>query len=105
GLLASEGAETIKRFLTSAADLSESAALRALADLGEGTFSASDALDDGTPISVRATVGASRMTLDFTGSGDVHRGNFNATPAIVRSAVLYVLRLLIGQDLPLNEGM
>ena len=30
---------------------------------------------------------------------------FNATPAVVRSAVLYVLRLLVSEPLPLNEGL
>jgi 5-oxoprolinase (ATP-hydrolysing) len=44
----------------------------------------------------------------------VHPGNLNATPAVVRSAVLYVLRLLVeahgdpasaGSPLPLNEGL
>ena len=32
-------------------------------------------------------------------------GNLNAPPAVVRSAVLYVLRLLIAEPLPLNEGL
>ena len=32
-------------------------------------------------------------------------GNLNATPAIVRSAVLYVMRLLVRESLPLNEGL
>jgi 5-oxoprolinase (ATP-hydrolysing) len=35
----------------------------------------------------------------------VHPGNLNATPAIVRSVVLYVLRLLVREPLPLNEGL
>ncbi|MCG8454775.1 MAG: hydantoinase B/oxoprolinase family protein, partial [Holophagales bacterium] len=46
-----------------------------------------------------------RARFDFTGSGGVHSGNLNATPAIVRSAVLYVLRVLVGEDLPLDEGL
>ncbi len=33
------------------------------------------------------------------------RGNLNATPAIVRSAVIYVLRLLVRDPIPLNEGL
>jgi 5-oxoprolinase (ATP-hydrolysing) len=35
----------------------------------------------------------------------VHPGNLNATPAIVQSVVLYVLRLLVRDPLPLNEGL
>ena len=44
-------------------------------------------------------------TTPITGSAGVHGGNLNATPAIVRSALIYVLRLLLRQPLPLNEGL
>jgi 5-oxoprolinase (ATP-hydrolysing) len=43
--------------------------------------------------------------IDFAGTGGVHPGNLNATPAVVRSVVLYVLRLLVDEPLPLNEGL
>ncbi|WP_148074030.1 hydantoinase B/oxoprolinase family protein [Bythopirellula goksoeyrii] len=43
-------------------------------------------------------------SIDFTGSGPVVEGNLNANPAIVSAAVLYVLHLLVNEDLPLNEG-
>ena len=43
-------------------------------------------------------------TFDFTGTGGVVEGNLNANPAIVNAAVLYVLRLLVDEDIPLNEG-
>jgi 5-oxoprolinase (ATP-hydrolysing) len=46
-----------------------------------------------------------RLILDFAGTSGVHPGNLNATPAIVHSAVMYVLRTLISDDLPLNEGL
>ena len=65
---------------------------------------ASDALDDGSPICVRLSF-AEKLQVDFRGSAGVHPGNLNATPAIVRSAVLYALRLWVGIDLPLNEGL
>jgi 5-oxoprolinase (ATP-hydrolysing) len=42
--------------------------------------------------------------FDFTGTGGVVDGNLNANPAIVNAAVLYVLRLLVNEDIPLNEG-
>jgi 5-oxoprolinase (ATP-hydrolysing) len=61
--------------------------------------------DDGTPLKLRVTAEGGRMRLDFTGSGGVHPRNLNATPAIVRSAVLFALRLWLGEDVPLNEGL
>lgn len=65
-------------------------------------------LDDGSVIrvAIRRQGGANpRLAVDFTGTSPVHRGNLNATRAVVQSAVLYVLRLLLQRDLPLNEGL
>jgi 5-oxoprolinase (ATP-hydrolysing) len=72
-----------------------------------------DHLDDGTPIHVAITLPAPRSplraspaaTIDFTGTGPVSPGNLNANRAIVTAAVMYVLRLLIGEDIPLNQGV
>ncbi|SDL29165.1 5-oxoprolinase (ATP-hydrolysing) [Catalinimonas alkaloidigena] len=70
-----------------------------------GTYQAEESLDDGTPLRVHLDVSHEHLSMDFTGSGGVHPGNLNATPAIVRSVILYVLRLLCPEDVPLNEGM
>ena len=68
-------------------------------------------LDDGTLICVRIDRTPNGLRIDFTGSGSVHSGNLNAPIAVVRSAVLYALRVLAGMDealdehrAPLNEG-
>lgn len=77
----------------------------ALARLPARTYRAAERLDDGSPIAVRIDVAGDAALVDFTGSAGVHPGNLNAPPAVVRSAVLYVLRLLIDEPLPLNEGI
>ena len=43
--------------------------------------------------------------LDFTGTSPVLPNNLNANQAIVTAAVLYVLRLLIDEPIPLNQGV
>ncbi|HRI79026.1 MAG TPA: hydantoinase B/oxoprolinase family protein, partial [Cyclobacteriaceae bacterium] len=43
--------------------------------------------------------------IDFSGSSGIHPGNLNATPAIVQSVVLYVLRIWVNHPLPMNEGL
>jgi len=63
-----------------------------------------DQLDDGTPLCVRMERQGDRLRVDFTGTGPVHPGNFNANPSIVTAAVLYVLRCLVDVPLPLCEG-
>jgi 5-oxoprolinase (ATP-hydrolysing) len=76
-----------------------------LQGLPEGSYDASEYLDDGTPIQLQIRLSPERVKISFAGSGDVHPANLNATLAIVNSAVLYVLRLLIRQNIPLNEGL
>lgn len=77
----------------------------ALGHLADAAAMACEELDDGTPLRAAVRREDGVTVIDFTGSGGVHPGNFNATPAIVRSVVLYVLRLLVSEELPLNEGM
>jgi 5-oxoprolinase (ATP-hydrolysing) len=75
---------------------------RALEEFEEA--SAEDQMDDGSVIRVKISKDE-KLVVDFSGSADVHSGNLNATPAIVRSAVLYALRLWVRTDVPLNEGL
>ena len=62
-------------------------------------------LDDGHCIRVSLRKREGRAEVDFTGTDGIHPGNLNATPAIVRSAVLYALRLFVDRPMPLNEGL
>ncbi len=77
----------------------------ALAARPDGRLAARERLDDGTPLAVEIEIAGGRARIDFTGSGPVHPGNLNAPPAVARSAVLYALRLLVDEPLPLNEGL
>jgi 5-oxoprolinase (ATP-hydrolysing) len=77
----------------------------ALAKLPAGRREFTDHLDDGTPICVAITIQGESATIDFTGTGPVSAGNLNANQAIVTAAIMYVLRLLIGEDIPLNQGV
>src|SRR5690606_33732302 len=67
--------------------------------------SATELLDDGSTLKVRIYREDDRLVMDFEGTSVTHPGNLNATPAIVHSAVMYVLRTLISDELPLNEGL
>lgn len=70
---------------------------------GRRTFT--DRLDDGSPIVVAIDLKGDSATFDFTGTGPVLAGNLNANRAIVTAAVLYVLRCLLDEDVPLNQGV
>jgi len=79
--------------------------LEALAPFTGQTLRATERLDDGSPICVTIHIGSDRVSVDFTGSSPTHVRNFNAPAGVVRSAVMYTLRLLINEQLPLNEGV
>jgi 5-oxoprolinase (ATP-hydrolysing) len=99
------GRETVQRYMEALADRARDRLEAALTRLPAGRHTALERLDDGSPIAVSIEVEGRRAKVDFTGSAGVHPGNLNAPPAVVRSAVLYVLRLLIAEPLPLNEGL
>jgi 5-oxoprolinase (ATP-hydrolysing) len=80
-------------------------AVRALIDrLSDGTFRCP--MDNGAEIVVSVTIDrkARSAVIDFTGSSAQLPDNFNAPLPVVRAAVLYVVRTLIDDSVPMNEG-
>lgn len=66
---------------------------------------ARDYLDNGSMMQVAITIDKTGFgTFDFTGTSCEMLSNMNAPPAITFSALIYTLRLLIGSDIPLNQG-
>jgi 5-oxoprolinase (ATP-hydrolysing) len=45
-----------------------------------------------------------RMRIDFTGTGPEHAENLNAPRAVTVAAVMYFLRILAAESIPLNSG-
>jgi 5-oxoprolinase (ATP-hydrolysing) len=107
-LAAAGGRETVAFYMEALKRRAESRLRAALARLPRRRLEAEERLDDGSRIAVRIDLGAAAADgalLDFAGSAGVHPGNLNAPPAVLRSAVLYVMRLLVAEPLPLNEGL
>ena len=103
-LLSLVGVERFASDLDSLRDRCASSIRRLCQRLDGMNRSVTERLDDGTPIVVRVRSKSGRLSIDFTGSGAEHAGNLNAPLAVVRAAVLYVLRVVAGEDIPLNEG-
>jgi 5-oxoprolinase (ATP-hydrolysing) len=76
-----------------------------LGRMPDGRYEAQEELDDKSILKVLIEIIKDTCSIDFTGSSGVHPGNMNATYAIVNSVVIYVLRLLLNEPLPLNEGI
>jgi 5-oxoprolinase (ATP-hydrolysing) len=68
--------------------------------------SAIDYMDDGSPIklSIEIDPASGSAVFDFTGTGSQVYANHNAPPAVTYSAVIYALRSLVAQTIPLNQG-
>jgi 5-oxoprolinase (ATP-hydrolysing) len=113
GLARQHGREVVAGAMEALKARAEERLRQALGRLPEARYEALERLDDGSPIAVRIEIASNgggsgngpAAVVDFAGSAGVHPGNLNAPPAVVRSAVLYVLRLLIAEPLPLNEGI
>ncbi|KAL9614803.1 MAG: hypothetical protein Q9167_000713 [Letrouitia subvulpina] len=65
-----------------------------------------DHMDDGSPIELKITIDGEKgeAVFDFDGTGPEVYGNINAPEAVTYSAIIYCLRCLISEDIPLNQG-
>jgi N-methylhydantoinase B len=83
----------------------------ALAKIPAGTYRAEDFLDDdghsNEPVSIRVAIkiAKGRATIDFAGTSPQRPGCVNAVFAITYSAVFYVFRCLLGENVPACSGL
>jgi 5-oxoprolinase (ATP-hydrolysing) len=63
-------------------------------------------MDQGTTVKVRIKVDKKKReaTVDFTGTSPQQPTNFNAPEPVTRAAVLYVFRVMVDDDIPMNAG-
>ncbi|GIV78492.1 MAG: 5-oxoprolinase [Litorilinea sp.] len=83
----------------------------AIARWPDGTYRFEDVLElvEGeqvtlVPIRVAATIHQDEITFDFTGTAAMVHGSLNAVIAITQSACYYVVRCLVGEEVPMNAG-
>ena len=98
------GPDILLAYMKHIQDNAEESVRKVLEKLGGGEFTYR--MDDGHQIAVSIKVDRANRKgiIDFTGSSPQHPGNFNAPTAVVKAAVLYVFRCLVGENIPLNEG-
>jgi len=98
------GPEVVAAYMSHVLANAEESVRRLLGRLDDGEFDYE--MDNGAHVRVKITVDkASRSaTFDFTGTSDQLSDNFNAPFSIVRAASLYVVRTLIDDAIPMNDG-
>ena len=103
-LIEAEGLDVVQAYMGHVQNNAEASVRRVIGALQDGE--AEMALDGGARIKVAIRVDHDARTaeVDFTGTSAQLANNFNAPAAVARAAVLYVLRCLVDDAIPLNEG-
>ncbi len=98
------GRDVVQAYMGHVQDNAEELVRRAVASLRDGRFVYP--MDDGTEVAVSISIDARTRsaTLDFSGTSAQQPTNVNAPSAVCKAAVLYVFRLLVDADIPLNAG-
>lgn len=104
-LAVTEGSDIVRHYMSKIKTQATQRASEMIVSLPEISHKSEEFLDDDTRLCANIQKQNNKLTIDFSGTANVHPGNLNATPAIVESVVIYVLRCLIGQSIPLNEGL
>ncbi len=98
--------EAYMKFIQSNAEQTVRGMLKEFAGKHGTKISALDHMDDGSPIKLAIEIdpNTGSAVFDFTGTGPQVYANHNAPPAVTYSAVIYSLRSLVAQTIPLNQG-
>jgi 5-oxoprolinase (ATP-hydrolysing) len=98
------GRDVVLAYMHHVRDNAAESVRRVLDRLDDGAFRCES--DDGSVIAVSVKVDrkARRARIDFTGTSPQQPTNFNAPSSITRAAVLYVVRTLVDDEIPMNEG-
>ncbi|MFG1425403.1 hydantoinase B/oxoprolinase family protein [Roseixanthobacter glucoisosaccharinicivorans] len=103
-MIAIFGLDVVTAYMGHVQDNAEESVRRVLDRLNDCEYSYE--MDQGTVIKVKITVdkAARRATVDFTGSSPQQETNFNAPAPVTRAAVLYVFRVMVEDEIPMNAG-
>jgi N-methylhydantoinase B len=109
-VVARSGLATVETHIEALLAYAERITRATIAAIPHGTYEFTDWLDDdgfsAEPIAIHAkvTVNGSNLTVDFTGSAPEAHGSINAVAAVAKAAVYYVVRCLMPEDAPANNG-
>jgi 5-oxoprolinase (ATP-hydrolysing) len=94
----------VKAYMQHVQDNAAESVRRVIDRLHDSAFSYE--MDQGTVINVKITVDKHKReaTVDFTGTSPQQNTNFNAPEPVTRAAVLYVFRVMVDDDIPMNAG-
>jgi 5-oxoprolinase (ATP-hydrolysing) len=94
----------VRAYMRHVQDNAAESVRRVIGRLRDSAFSVE--MDQGTAIKLRIIVDRRKReaTVDFTGTSPQQPDNFNAPEPVTRAAVLYVFRVMVDDDIPMNAG-
>jgi 5-oxoprolinase (ATP-hydrolysing) len=96
--------DVVEAYMGHVQDNADESVRRVLDKLADGE--AESLSDQGAIIKVKISVDKERReaTVDFTGTSPQQATNFNAPEPVTRAAILYVFRVMVDDDIPMNAG-
>jgi 5-oxoprolinase (ATP-hydrolysing) len=103
-MVAHFGLDVVNAYMDHVQDNAEESVRRVIDALSDCEYSYGT--DTGQTIRVKITVDKEKReaTVDFTGTSEAMKNNFNAPEPVARAAVLYVFRLMVEAPIPMNAG-
>jgi 5-oxoprolinase (ATP-hydrolysing) len=103
-MIAQFGLDVVQAYMGHVQDNAEESVRRVLEKLSDAEFAYTT--DQGSTIKVKITVDKAKReaTVDFTGTSEQKKNNFNAPEPVTRAAVLYVFRVMVESSIPMNAG-
>jgi 5-oxoprolinase (ATP-hydrolysing) len=98
------GLDVVQAYMGHVQDNAAESVRRVLDRLHDSEFAYE--MDQGTVIKVKISVDKAKReaTVDFTGTSPQQNTNFNAPAPVTRAAVLYVFRVMVDDEIPMNAG-
>ncbi len=109
-LIEKYGLKTVEFYAKNLMDYSEHIMKKTIQQMPDGEYGFEDFMDDDgieqekIKIKVKILIKGNKAILDFTETDSQVAGSINAVYAITLSAVLYVFRSLVKEDIPTNMG-
>ncbi len=103
-MVAHFGLDVVHAYMKHVQDNAEECVRRVLGVLTDGSYEYE--MDSGARICVDIEVDRENREaiIDFTGTSPQQNSNFNAPSSVCMAAVLYVFRLMVDDEIPLNAG-
>ncbi len=103
-MVAHFGMDVVQAYISHVQDNAEESVRRVIDALSDCQYTY--LTDNDQQISVKISVDKARReaTVDFTGTSPIAKNNFNAPEPVTRAAVLYVFRMMVENNIPMNAG-